>query len=91
METATRGLSGLFLVTPKDYLTSFTLQKDRDFFSGPIQVEPFACTLGTKRDHLLYVQELVRDERYPVNPKNLRYWHQLSCKQQKAARTPLKN
>ena len=75
----------LFLVTPQCELNSFVHKSDRLFFSTPVEVVPFACSVGTLKDHLLYVEEVKRKERYPVSTKFLKHEHQLTRKQHQSA------
>ena len=75
----------LYLVTKQRDLNGFVNSADRLFFSFPVEVFVWACSLGTKKNHLLYVEEVGRHERYPVLPEDLRREYQLTRKQRSIA------
>ncbi len=66
-----------FLVTPKNEISGWTFQSDRDYFSNPVEVEIIRvddCGLVIVTDHR-------RGHTYPVNRSNLKSKHQLTNKQ----------
>lgn len=73
-----------FIVHTKRQAKGYSLEKDREFFSVPVQVVPFYCELETR---WLYVKSPLQGNCvYPVMKKFLKTEWKLSVSEQKSAR-----
>lgn len=71
-----------FLITPAHQVPNFVHQRDREYFSKPVRVEPLYCDRQTK---LIYVRDPERDCTFPCEQGNLKTESRLTGAQKCAA------